>query len=315
MSEAAKPVPYLPDVLAKGWRFELDVDRLEQSDTWALATPDVRPWLLMLWVVSWKQKPCGSLPADDALIVARLGIAPKVFSRVKAVLMRGWWKAEDGRLYHDTIAACVLDMLGKKTAETQRKKDYRERKLAEARLAEANSAIAAQQLVERGFDGGFYGESVPTLSHGTDAGQTRDSTGIDATRTRTRTGLDSSKPRSVAGEGANFDDAALHGTDAGRACKAMREAGIADANPGHPMLAALLQAGVTPAELVSAARVAVKANTGFAYALTVAANARTRAADAGRRVSTAGRVASSATAHSGFSELDYHAGVNPDGSF
>ena len=164
------PAPYPPDTKAKGWRFELDVDRLEQSDTWALAGPDVRPWLLMLWVVAWKQNPCGSLPNNDALIVARLGIAPKVFGKVKPVLMRGWWLADDGRLYHNTIASCVLDMLGKKTAETQRKQAYRERKQAEAKLAEVGKG---------GLDGGF----VPPMSHGTDAGQTWYSGGIDDTRT------------------------------------------------------------------------------------------------------------------------------------
>ena len=261
-----KPAPYPPDTKAKGWRFELDVDRLEQSDTWALAAPDVRPWLLMLWVVSWKQNPCGSLPSDDALIVARLGIAPKVFGKVKPVLMRGWWLADDGRLYHDTIASCVLDMLGKKTAETQRKQAYRERKQAEAKLAEAG---------KHGFEGNF----VPPMSHGTDAGQTWDSGGIDATRTGTRTGtgLGIGTPPSVARVGEEVPDLS-HGTDAGRICRAMRQAGIADTNPGNQTLLTLLQAGATEAEFVGAARGAADSAKGFAYALGIVVNERKRAA-------------------------------------
>lgn len=303
-----RPVPYGADVRAKGWRFELDVEQVMQSDTWALAAPDVRPWLLMLWVTAWQQVPCGSLPGEDALIVARLGMAPKLFAKVKAVLLRGWWLAADGRLYHDTIADRVTDMLGKKMAESQRKKDYRARKEAEARLAE----LADRKVVVSDF--------VPQMSHGTDVGLSRDSTGGDdtRTRTRTRTGLDSSKPTPRAGEGSDgHGGPVLSGvTDAGRACLAMRDAGIADANPAHPTLLALLAAGVAPAELASAAAVAVKAGAGFAYALTVATNARERAASAGARVAAAGRPAAAAvTAHSGFSNLDYHAGVNPDGSF
>ena len=105
------PTPYPADTRAKGWRFELDIERIKQSDTWALAALDVRPWLLMLWSESWGQVPCGSLPADDALIAARIGMAPKAFSKARSMLMRGWWLATDGRLYHDTIVKLVHGML------------------------------------------------------------------------------------------------------------------------------------------------------------------------------------------------------------
>lgn len=151
-----RPAPYPADTRAKGWRFEVDLERVRQSDTWALAAADVRPWLLMLWCSAWEQCPCGSLPADDELISARIGMAPKAFSKHRAILMRGWWLADDGRLYHPTITALVLAMSGRKDAERQRKAAYRDR-----------------------------------MSRGTDAGQTRDSTGRDDTGTGTGTG---SKP-------------------------------------------------------------------------------------------------------------------------
>lgn len=67
-----RPTPYPPDTKAKGWRFELDLEQVMQSDTWALANPETRPWLLMLWTTAWQQTPCGSMPSEDALIVARL---------------------------------------------------------------------------------------------------------------------------------------------------------------------------------------------------------------------------------------------------
>lgn len=132
----APPPPYPADTRAKGWRFELDLERIRQSDTWALAPADVRPWLLMLWAVAWEQSPCGSLPADHGLIAARIGIAPKAFERCRSVLMRGWAEADDGRLYHATVTERVLEMVAYRTAAAKRKEDYRAR-MAESRASHA----------------------------------------------------------------------------------------------------------------------------------------------------------------------------------
>lgn len=81
----------------------------------------------MLWLTAWKQTPCGSLPNDEALIAARIGMPLPAFSATRAVLMRGWWLADDGRLYHDTIAERVRDMLAKREQDRLRKADYRQR--------------------------------------------------------------------------------------------------------------------------------------------------------------------------------------------
>lgn len=119
--------PYPSDTRAKGWRFELDHERIRQSDTWALATPELRPWLLMLWMVAWEQTPCGSLPADTALIAARIGMKPKVFAQHKDVLLRGWSEAADGRLYQSTMTAHVLFMLAAREKDAKRAAEYRKR--------------------------------------------------------------------------------------------------------------------------------------------------------------------------------------------
>lgn len=259
-----RPAPYPATTRAKGWRFELDLEQVMQSDTWALAKPDVRPWLLMLWTTAWQQVPCGSMPGDDELIVARLGIDHDVFARCKRVLLRGWWLADDGRLYHPTITQRVLDMLGRKDAERQRKADYRARMEAERKLAEAN----AEARMSHGTDMG--------MSHGTDEGQTRESGGSDATGTGTGTGtgLDSSNPPPRAGE----DPVVSHGTDAGRICRLMKSTGLTGVNPAHPTLRVLIDAGATDAEFTAAANAAVKKRAGFAYALTIVTNERQRAA-------------------------------------
>lgn len=117
--------PYPADTRAKGWRFELDYERIEQSDTWALAPADMRPWLLMLWLTAWRQTPCGSLPADDALIAARIGMDPRQFKAHRDILMRGWRLASDGRLYHQTITTSVMSMLESRLRERGWKRGQR----------------------------------------------------------------------------------------------------------------------------------------------------------------------------------------------
>lgn len=148
----SRAAPYPADTRSKGWRLQLDYERIEQSDTWALATAEIRPWLLMLWFTAWKQTPCGSLPDSDDLIAARVGLASKTFSKNRAILLRGWWKADDGRLYHNVIAEQVISMLDIKFSEKERKAAYR------ARLAEQGGLAK--------------GEPVPSVSHGCPTGQT-----------------------------------------------------------------------------------------------------------------------------------------------
>jgi 5-methylcytosine-specific restriction endonuclease McrA len=125
MTEPLAP-PYAADTRAKGWRFELDLERIRQSDTWALAAPELRPWLLMLWAVAWEQTPCGSMPAEPGLIAARIGMAPKAFERHKALLLRGW-KESGGRLYHPVITERVLEMTAAREKTATRKSLYDKR--------------------------------------------------------------------------------------------------------------------------------------------------------------------------------------------
>jgi uncharacterized protein YdaU (DUF1376 family) len=113
--------PYPADTRAKGWRLELDHERIRQSDTWAITPAEIRPWLLMLWMVAWEQTPCGSLPNDDALVAARIGMKAKEFAKHKATLMRGWELCDDGRLYHHVLTLRVGEMLEKRRKDAARK--------------------------------------------------------------------------------------------------------------------------------------------------------------------------------------------------
>ena len=173
--------PYPADTRAKGWRFELDLERVRQSDTWALTQPEARPWLFMLWCEAWLQTPCGSLPSDAALLAARIGMPPKMWAKHRATLMRGWVAADDGRLYHPTITELVLAMLKRKDAEKTRKTEYR------ARMDAERDALAKSVPTASGH--------VPRDRRGTDAGQTLASHGTDDTGTGTGTGTGTSKDK------------------------------------------------------------------------------------------------------------------------
>lgn len=181
--------PYPTDTRAKGWRFELDHERIRQSDTWALAAPEIRPWLLMLWMTAWEQTPCGSLPNEDELIAARIGMPLDLFQAAKGRLLRGWWLADDGRLYHDTLAERVLDMIERRDGEKIRKAEYRERQKQAKKAAEAAAGRESGPNLSQGS---------PEMSHGTATGLPRDSTGRDATGTGTGTGTSNTKEQTAA---------------------------------------------------------------------------------------------------------------------
>lgn len=237
------PAPYPADTRAKGWRFELDLEQISQSDTWALAPQDVRPWLLMLWSVSWQQTPCGSLPGEDAIIAARIGMKPAAFAKHKAVLLRGWEIADDGRLYHPTITQRVLSMLDVKQKEKDRKAAYR------ARMS----------------------GNVPRDNQWTDPG-------CDATGTGTGTGL---KPNQVDKHTQYPPTEGVCVSPVGDCCRALVDAGIpaTKINQGHPKLLALVEAGATVIEFGETARECVgKGNPDFAYVLGTMTRRREQAA-------------------------------------
>lgn len=119
--------PYPSDLEAKGWNLDLDYEQIEQSDTWALATAEQRPWLLMLWLVSWRQAPVASLPNDDRLIAARIGMPVDQFAGWRDILLSGWELATDGRLYHRTLTKVALKMAAKRAKDRARVAAYRAR--------------------------------------------------------------------------------------------------------------------------------------------------------------------------------------------
>lgn len=128
MAEAPRPPPYPADTRAKGWRFEIDLEKAKASDTWLRAkTGAMRGALLLLWAEAWQQSPCGTLPNDDELVALLIDMPAAAFAKQRHVLMRGWWLADDGRLYHAVVTDRVLEMIAKKTKDRQRKGAWRAR--------------------------------------------------------------------------------------------------------------------------------------------------------------------------------------------
>lgn len=117
--------PYPAEIRARGWAFELEYETIEQSHTWKIATPDLRPWLLMLWYESWKQIPIGTLPNDDRVIAAIIGCSVAFFTQHRETLMRGWELHADGLLYHGTVTKRVLAMIAKRQKDSLRQAKHR----------------------------------------------------------------------------------------------------------------------------------------------------------------------------------------------
>lgn len=163
MTEPREP-PYPADTLAKGWRFEVHMEKVKRSDTWLLAkTGEVRGALMLLWGEAWEQTPCGSLPADEALVALIIDMPAAKFAKHRSVLMRGWWLATDGRLYHDTIVERVLAMLEKRAADAKRAADRRARQAAAA--AEPPDITDASRVTPTGRTAKQTVSSTPSTKH------------------------------------------------------------------------------------------------------------------------------------------------------
>jgi hypothetical protein len=226
-----KPPPYPADTRARGWRFELDYEAIEQSTTWTRAKPEARPWLLMLWMVSWKQVPCGSLPDDHEAIAGAIGAPDALWKKHQAALLRGWWRCDDGRLYHDTVTKRVLEML-----------EYRRKE-------------AARRAGNRGKT-----PTVPRDTAGTPTGLPPDDTGSPDTGTGTGTigGIEpggSTPPGSGATHSPDgeyiADDQPLPGLRYAEIAGAIRRAGLSALDPGYPLFRALVDHGAEEHEFLA----------------------------------------------------------------
>lgn len=85
----------------------LDIAELFNSDTWMLAcrNPFAAAACINLWGRAWHQVPAGSLPDDEALLAGYAGVPD--WAAVRDIALRGFVKADDGRLYHAVLCRKV----------------------------------------------------------------------------------------------------------------------------------------------------------------------------------------------------------------
>ena len=266
-----------PEVSLRGlpW-MRLDTERMLNSDLFALATGDEFKAAVALWCRSWSQLPAGSLPPDDRILAALSG-AGRRWSRVKAMALRGWVEASDGRLYHPVVAEQVLAAwkerqayLEAKDADAERKRHEREERSRMFEAVKAAGHKPAWNIRTAALRELF--ESVTDLSQGLppdirDLSPAKDGTGRD-------------------GKSSSSDTSARTGVSEGSAdelARALHGVGFPDCSATLPDLVEAKREGVTGEELAAIAL----ANAGKPLAYVIA-TARGRRADAVQRAATRG---------------------------
>lgn len=166
----------------------------------------------------------------------------------------------------------------RKAHETERKRRYRKRR------SELFEALRAQGLVPA-FDTPIeeleaLASRVPETSCPTGQVQGRPENGTAIQKPEARSTTPESTERTEESQSAralNEPPTPIDPTAAGRACLAMRRAGLMQTNPSHPSLLAAIAEGATDADFEHTAREAADSGKGFAWAI---ATVRGRLADA-----------------------------------
>jgi hypothetical protein len=269
-----------PDINLQGMPFmPLDVNRLRDSQLAIAATGDEFRAAVMLWCASWNQIPAASLPADDQSLAAYAGYGRDVKSwrKVKAGAMRGFVLCDDGRFYHPVVAEKAMEAWAERTEYRAEKENEKERK--ERERAFRRGAFAALRgmgitlawntptgiLREMCDKNGVTGHAPVTVTgHAPDTAKT--GTGIYQER--------ESETRAPEVDSAGDSDASdpPRPSQAGTACRLMRDAGCTRTNPSHVDLLAALDEGVTPEVLrdTAAEGIAAGKNDPFAWAIKTA---------------------------------------------
>lgn len=102
---------------------------LYDSDFDARATDEEFRIALRLWWKSWQQVPAASLPDDDIVLRKFAGLErdPKTWSRIKEMVLWGFVKCSDGRLYHRFLAPEAVNAYGQKLRKAKDREADRER--------------------------------------------------------------------------------------------------------------------------------------------------------------------------------------------
>lgn len=100
------------DIRAVPW-FKLDMLKLGHSEFLQIASNEELGAAVKLWMFAIHQVPAGSLPNNEVVLAQAAGYdhRKKAWQRVRGMALYGWALCSDGRLYHQTVAMTVLDIL------------------------------------------------------------------------------------------------------------------------------------------------------------------------------------------------------------
>ncbi|MHB1267830.1 MAG: hypothetical protein ACYCY2_09560, partial [Acidithiobacillus ferriphilus] len=100
------------DIRAVPW-FKLDMLKLGHSEFLQIANNEELGAAVKLWMFAIHQVPAGSLPNNEVVLAQAAGYdhRKKAWQRVRGMALYGWALCSDGRLYHQTVAMTVLDIL------------------------------------------------------------------------------------------------------------------------------------------------------------------------------------------------------------
>ncbi len=255
----------------------LDVVRLRDSDLAALESPEACWAAVLLWCASWHQVPAASIPDDDRVLanLAGFGRVVKEWQKVRDGALRGWVLCRDGRFYHPVVAEKALDAWRSKLEQRWRTECARVKKHNQRHgLSLATSDF--EEWLSQGCPQGHtlpVPEDKPPSSPRTTPIRPR-----NVSRETHSKGQGEGQGKGIEKKDTHAHPSSSAPTAAGAICQALKAAGIANVNPGHPGLLVLLQAGASEAEFVGAAPKASGKNDPFGYVLKVVEGQRRDAA-------------------------------------
>jgi uncharacterized protein YdaU (DUF1376 family) len=226
------------------------------GDTTLLTTEQHGAYFLIL-LAMWKAG--GTLPAGDVQLASAAKLTPARWRKMKPALS-GFFRSDgNGGIYQKRLHA----------------------ELERAKTNTSNKSTAGRKGARSRWQSDDTAMAAPLADEMTE-GMAEAMTDTMAQPSQKPWHGDGSPPLSLPQDSEKEAVASLSSACASpsEACKAMREAGIAEVNPNHPDLIAMLAQGMTVGELVSASTTAIKshAEKPFKYALTVARSEREKLA-------------------------------------
>lgn len=106
------PAPLTPadcDLRGLAW-MPLNINALKGSKTWMRCKrdPSLAFYLINLWCAAWHELPAASLDDEDDFLCDVAQCSPRIWPKVRDVLLSSWIRCSDGRIYHPYVATEAL---------------------------------------------------------------------------------------------------------------------------------------------------------------------------------------------------------------